>query len=145
MSAHPRRIRARSGLIGAAVVLAAPLIGLGAPAAHADANSCSPAPYGVICIQVYGRSIRVDSVEAIRDKADFGGICAYSAAVDVHEGPTNLYHQETGIVRNGECVAGRAYVSFPIGRDFPHGSVICTRFFEGGVQQGGLACATILR
>lgn len=55
----------------------------------------------------------------------------------------NIYHYDSGVIRNGECAAGRAYIEMKVDRKFPDGSKVCTRFFEQGVQQGGAPCAKI--
>ena len=114
--------------------------------ALATAEGCTPAPFGYTCNYTHGKGTRVDRVDVIRGKADKSMICSYSAIVRVADpGGRVIYERDSGIVHNGACSPGRAYISFNVRRSFPDGSKICTRFFEGGQQQGGAPCLDIHR
>lgn len=113
--------------------------------ASAGSNGCTGAPSGITCIKVNGGGLHVGSVDAVRDKFSNSLICNYSAAVEVTKDGASLYHDDSGVIRNGECVPGRAYIHMNVDREFPSGSKICIRFFENGDQQGGAPCAKIHR
>jgi len=133
-----RTTRAAIATIAAAAVATTAALGAAVPDASADANSCAFAPLGYTCNNTYGRGLHVDQVDVVRSKASWDGICAYSASVEVR-GPDGamLFSERTGIVRDGECVVGRAYITIPVNRDFPANSKLSTRFFEKDEQQGG--------
>jgi hypothetical protein len=117
---------------------------LPAPSAIADAQGCTPAGKGSVCVHVHGTRTYVTKVEVSRVKADKSGICGYSTMIDVTDSDgNNVYHDDSGVIRNGECSYGRAYVTMQVQRDLPRNSKLCGRFFENGTQQGGAPCETI--
>lgn len=114
-----------------------------APTAQADATGCTLAPLGDVCIGVAGSGLHVDNVRAVRGKASYDFICNYSARTFFHkpDGITDTY--DSGIVHNGACSAGDAWIDFPVNTDFPDGTQVCIAFYENGEQQGGQPCETI--
>lgn len=138
------RTRAAIAIAATAAVATIAALGAAAPDARVDANSCAFAPEGYTCNNTYGGGLHVDRVEVVRGKASWEGICSYSASVEVH-GPDGalLFSERTGIVRDGECVPGRAYITIPVNRDFPANSELSTRFFERDEQQGGAVFVNI--
>ncbi|MEA2232901.1 MAG: hypothetical protein QOD83_2717 [Solirubrobacteraceae bacterium] len=135
---HARLTRVGIAMVATAVVVTIAALGAAVPDARADAESCAFAPLGYTCNYTHGSGLHVDSVDVIRSKASWDGICSYSASVEVR-GPDGamLFNERTGVVRDGECVVGRAYITIPVNRDFPADSKLSTRFFEKDEQQGG--------
>jgi hypothetical protein len=125
-------------------VAASAWLALPAPTANADAQGCTPAGTGYVCVHVHGSRTNVTTVDVSRGKVGKDGICAYSATIDV-TAPSgdSVYHDDTGVIRNGECAYGRAYITLQVQREFPRRSHLCARFFEDGKQQGGAPCETI--
>jgi hypothetical protein len=130
-------------LVTLAAAISTSALVLPTPDADADAQGCTGAGVGIVCINVQGTRTHVDTVYVSRDSKPTG-TCGYSATIDVTApGGGNVYHDDSGVIRNGACSYGRAYIKFNVQRDFPRSSRICARFFEGGKQQGGSPCETI--
>jgi hypothetical protein len=111
--------------------------------ANASSSGCTAAPLGMSCINVHGSGLHVDRVDAVRDKASYDFICGYSARVIFHKPDGKTDVRDSGVVHNGACSVGRAWITFDINADYPDGTRVCTAFYENGEQQGGRPCEKV--
>ena len=131
---------ARIALAVAACVLATAVAAARAPAAASDAVGCTWAPYGDVCIWVWGTGRYVRHVQVDRNKADYSGICYYQGHLTVSSGGRVIYSRWSPKYKG--CTPLKAWFDWYPQRSFPNGSTICTAFFERGEVQGK-ACETI--
>lgn len=133
----------RSGSARIASIFAAILIGLGivavAPSSPANASSqtCIIVKGGTMCTKVYGRSNFVNAVTSSRmgigQDAGALTICDYSAwFFAVH--PDGHVESLGTEFRGGGCGVGRVYLGKEFHREFPHRTLMCTKFYEDNWQ-----------
>ena len=111
------------------------------PAARADAVGCTPAPYGDVCIFVWGSGLYVSHVQVVRNKIDYSLICDYQGRMTVRNGDGVLLDSRWSRRHSG-CTPLKAWFDWYPRRTYPNQSKLCTAFFERGVRQGK-ACETI--
>ena len=110
------------------------------PKAGASAEGCTAAPLGYVCNYTHGTSTWVSEVDAIRGKLSWDAICSYSAKVFFYIPHRGTRVRRSGIVHNGACSFGRAWINFAINRHYRDGTKICVAFYEYHRQQGGRPC-----
>jgi hypothetical protein len=127
---------------GTLLLLVPALVVLGVPrVARADANGCTAAPYGMVCIVVEGDGLRVDHAAVVRDKADPAFICKYRGRMTVTDRSGKVIDKRYSSRHKG-CTPLRAWFDWYPKKKYPNNSKLCTTFFEDGEEQG-TACATI--
>jgi hypothetical protein len=119
----------------AAIALAAG-VGLALRPADAagDAVGCTWAPYGDVCIFVWGSGRYVHHVQVDRNKIDYSGICYYQGHLTVSSGGSVIYSRWSPKYQG--CTPLKAWFDWWPNRSFPDGSTICTAFYERGELQG---------
>lgn len=141
-AARPHRLGRRLALaLVAAGVLLLSALSLPAPAA-ADARGCTPASFGMTCVDVVGTSTEVYWVRAERFKADPEWICDHNAQMWVNDkNGRRIDTRWSGRYRG--CSIGVAWHRWSPSREYPNKSRLCIAFYERGQQQGGAACVKI--
>ena len=139
-----RTLKKTAALALVSIITAAGLVATAAPAS-ADAAACTPAPWGEVCVRVYGTGLEVDKARVGRDSADYAGICNYYAMYKVYSPSGSVLDKRFSATR-GSCTWGYAYMDFPsVNSVYPDGSRACGAFYQAGVRQGGEACIRIER
>jgi hypothetical protein len=132
----PLKLGARLALASvAALVATAVALTVGTPKAAADSYGCTWAPFGNVCILIEGSGLYVSHVRVRRAKIDWSLICNYQGRMVVK----NRYGQvidRRWSVRHAGCSVAWAWFDWYPRRTYPHGSRICTAFFENGELQG---------
>lgn len=113
------------------------------PALARVVDGCTAAPHGYVCVQAVGKrgSTSITKVGVSRGKVDKSFICKYRGEVRVLSPSSKVLWKRTASRQN--CAIGRAWFNFDIKGNFPNGSRVCSRFYEGGQQQGGSPCITL--
>ena len=118
-------------------------LSVGAPKATADSYGCTWAPFGNVCILIEGSGLYVSHVRVRRAKVDWSLICNYHARMTVRTSTGRLIDSRWSS-RHGGCSVAWAWFDWYPRRTYPHGSKICTAFFESGELQG-TPCNRVLR
>jgi hypothetical protein len=110
-------------------------------AARTWQSACTAAPYGSVCIYVWGFRNDVDHVRVVRRKTS--QICHWQAAMYIVDPSGRLIEREWSPIHDG-CVSRQASYDFNPRRGlYPAGSDVCGAFYEDGVQQGGSPCVPL--
>jgi hypothetical protein len=132
----PATLRATLTLAAAAALATATLLlSFGAKEASADSYGCTWAPYGNVCILIEGSGLYVSHVRVRRAKIDWSLICNYQGRMTVRDATGRLIDDRWS-PRHSGCSVAWAWFDWYPRRNYPHGSKVCTAFFEGGVLQG---------
>jgi hypothetical protein len=134
------RIFIAAAALAAAVVAA---LSVGAPKAAADSYGCTWAPFGNVCILIEGSGLYVSHVRVRRAKIDWSLICNYQARMTIRTAGGRLIDRRWSR-RHAGCSVVWAWFDWYPRRTYPHGSKICTAFFENGELQGK-PCNRVLR
>jgi hypothetical protein len=108
--------------------------------AAADSFGCTWAPYGDVCIFVWGTGLYVHHVQVVRNKIDYSLICDYQGHLTVSSGGKVIYSRWSP--RYTGCTPLKAWFDWYPNRSFPNKSIVCTEFYERGELQGK-PCETI--
>ena len=128
-------------MLAAGAAALAVTVGAAAPA-RGDAIGCTWAPYGDVCIFVWGTGLYVHHVQVVRNKPYYNMICDYQGRLTVHkEGLGRIYSRWSPF--HSGCTPLKAWFDWYPDRRFPDQSIVCVAFFEHGKRQGGRACETI--
>jgi hypothetical protein len=110
-------------------------------AARTWQSACTAAPYGSVCIYVWGFRNDVDRVRVVRRKNS--QICHWQAAMYIVAPSGRLIERQWSPIHDG-CVRRQASYDFDPRRGlYPSGSDVCGAFYEDGVQQGGSPCVPL--
>jgi hypothetical protein len=125
------KVVVRAALAGVSIAGSMGWIAKESSTAYATSQTCVSTSGGGICTKVNGTGEYVDSVQVSRWKVPekpWPNICDYSAwffYVPPSGGAYGLGYQS----RNG-CTEVRAWLSQPVNRRLPAGTLVCAKFFE---------------
>jgi hypothetical protein len=138
-----------------AVMLLAVGLGVGSTAltpepASAAAQTCVTAQNGTMCTNVTGSGLRVNNVTSSRIK---GSLVPPRPITMCNTSAYFFYYQpgkpavSLGTMYRAGCIyTGRAYFTKAVNRTFPHGTQVCTKFYENNWENFiGQRCVGITR
>jgi hypothetical protein len=129
----------RKARIGRLAVASLPLIAsatlLSAGPASADGNSCSFAPNGYVCLNVYGTDRYVHDVKVIRTLPSAQGICKYQARYYYTSSAGTRLDSRWGVYHAG-CTPLRVEISFNLAKTYSANGYACGEFYEDDDLQG---------
>jgi hypothetical protein len=111
------------------------------PASAGIASGCTPAPYGLVCINALSNGTTIARVKLERGKGEASLICDYKGTVSITSPTGKILWSRTA--SRQQCTPVYAWFEWDVSRSFPSGSRICSSFYEGGVKQGGSPCLTV--